>query len=103
MSAAHLYISVWFQIKFSEVETEELRFGEQCVEDERPMFKCLNNVIRDSLHSKHSTRINPSLCRGLVRALGIEKFREVPLPTLETTNAGGDAKPSLPRKMDITF
>ena len=30
MSAAHLYISVWFQIKFSEVETEELRFGEQC-------------------------------------------------------------------------
>ena len=31
MSAAHLYISVWFQIKFSEVETEELRFGEQCV------------------------------------------------------------------------
>ena len=73
------------------------------LEDERPMFKCLNNVIRDSLHSKHSTRINPSLCRGLVRALGIEKFREVPLPTLETTNAGGDAKPSLPRKMDITF
>ena len=31
MSAAHLYISGWFQIKFSEVETEELRFGEQCV------------------------------------------------------------------------
>ena len=32
MSAAHLYISVWFQIKFSEVEAEELRFGEQCVQ-----------------------------------------------------------------------
>ena len=30
MSAAHLYISGWFQIKISEVETEELRFGEQC-------------------------------------------------------------------------
>ena len=30
MSAAHLYIFVWSQIKFSEVETEELRFGEQC-------------------------------------------------------------------------
>ena len=52
------------------------------LEDEHPMFKCLNNVIRDSLHSKHSTRINPSLCRGLVQALGIEKFREVPLQTL---------------------
>ena len=31
MSAAHLYIFGWSQIKFSEVETEELRFGEQCV------------------------------------------------------------------------
>ena len=30
MSAAHLYIFGWSQIKFSEVETEELRFGEQC-------------------------------------------------------------------------
>ena len=30
VSAAHLYIFGWSQIKFSEVETEELRFGEQC-------------------------------------------------------------------------
>ena len=30
VSAAHLYIFGWTQIKFSEVETEELRFGEQC-------------------------------------------------------------------------
>ena len=31
VSAAHLYIFGWWQIKFSEVETGELRFGEQCV------------------------------------------------------------------------
>ena len=30
VSAAHLYIFGWWWIKFSEVETEELRFGEQC-------------------------------------------------------------------------
>ena len=37
MSAAHLYIFGWSQIKFSEVETEELRFGEQCGSDALPI------------------------------------------------------------------
>ena len=49
MSAAYLYIFGWSQIKFSEVETEELRFGEQCVyvdafNEEMALVYLLSNI-----------------------------------------------------------
>ena len=47
MSAAHLYIFGWSQIKFSEVETEELRFGEQC-----------DNCVTDSNAGKLERKFN---------------------------------------------
>ena len=59
MSAAHLYISVWFQIKFSEVETEELRFGEQCVSK-------LENASHNTIILDVSIILLPSV--GLPRA-----------------------------------
>ena len=81
MSAAHLYIFGWSQIKFSEVETEELRFGEQCAK------------TLDAFERIFSDR-SPSEFRYLQKFLLVDTsedpdFQGDPLNNLTNTNREG--------------